>query len=162
MSILRKLLHQLCWKGVEEAELLLKNSIISQRNDEDEQHEDENRPLKLKRIKNYDEYVEAILKLTGEFLSDDVVLTKIQKWIQEDKSSTLVKIVENQETSLTDIADAIRKYYHMAPEKFELSPSTIKGLRVSLLRRFFTDQLDFISIAKEYVKLTDFYKLIDK
>ncbi|MEK6553576.1 MAG: PEP/pyruvate-binding domain-containing protein, partial [Bacteroidota bacterium] len=52
--------------------------------------------------------------------------------------------------------------YHMAPEKFELPPSTIKGLRVSLLRRFFTEQLEYISVAKEYVKLTDFYKLIDK
>ena len=50
----------------------------------------------------------------------------------------------------------------MAPEKFELPPSTIKGLRVSLLRRFFTEQLEYISVAKEYVKLTDFYKLIDK
>ncbi|MFC2134806.1 PEP/pyruvate-binding domain-containing protein [Bacteroidota bacterium] len=162
MSLLRKLLHQLCWKGVEDAELLLKNSIISQRSGEGEQHEDDNRPMKVKRITNYDDYVEAILQLAGEFLSDEVILTKIQKWIQDDKSSGLVKIVENQDTSLTDIADAIRKYYHIAPEKFELSPSTIKGLRVSLLRRFFTDQLNFISIAKEYVKLTDFYNLIDR
>jgi hypothetical protein len=162
MSLMRKMLHLLCWKGVEEAEMLMKHTSIARRSGEEGSVEDENKPLKVKKIVNYDQYVETIQRLADENLPDDIILTRIQKWIQEDKSSSLVKVVETQDTSLTEIADAIRKYYHLAPEKFELPPSTIKGLRVSLLRRFFTEQLDFISIAKEYVKLTDFYKLIDK
>ncbi len=162
MSILRKLLHQLCYNGIEEAEELLRQSSIAKKDSEDDSDFDENRPLKKKTINTYDEYIDAILRLTSEYLNDDEVLAKVQKWIQEDKSSALVKAVESQGTSLADIGDAIRKYFHVAPEKFELSPQTIKGLRVSLLRRFFTDDLDYISIAKEYVKLTDFYKLIDK
>ncbi len=162
MSLLRKILHLLCWKGVEEAEMLMKHASIKRRKFEESSPEDENKPSKVSRITNYDEYVEAILRLADENLTDEIILARIQKWIQEDKSSLLVKVVENQDTSLTDIADAIRKYYHLAPEKFELSPSTIKGLRVSLLRRFFTDQLEFIRVAKDYVKLTDFYRLIDK
>ncbi|MEJ5350349.1 MAG: PEP/pyruvate-binding domain-containing protein [Melioribacteraceae bacterium] len=165
MSLMRKLLNLLCWKGIEEAELLMKHTNISRRVKiglGDEELTDENKPTKVERIINYDEYVERIQRLADDHLPDEVILNKIQKWIQEDKSSALIKVVDNQDTSLTEIADAIRKYYHLAPEKFELPPSTIKGLRVSLLRRFFTDQLSFISIAKEYVKLTDFYKLIDK
>ncbi|MBI5731274.1 MAG: nucleotidyltransferase domain-containing protein [Ignavibacteriales bacterium] len=164
MSLLRKTLHLLCWKGVEEAEMLMKHTSLSWRGgttDEELQYDD-NKPLKVSKMVNYDQYVETILKLADDNLPDDIILSRIQKWIQEDKSSALVKVVETQDTSLTDIADAIRRYYHMAPEKFELPPSTIKGLRVSLLRRFFTEQLEYISVAKEYVKLTDFYKLIDK
>ncbi|MCK9279858.1 MAG: pyruvate, phosphate dikinase [Melioribacteraceae bacterium] len=162
MSLMRKLLHFLCWKGVEEAEMLMKHASIKRRVVEFEEESDENKPMKIKKIANYDEYVDTIIRLAGENLTDDIILARIQKWIQEDKSSGLVKVVENQDTSLTEIADAIRKYYHISPEKLELSPSTVKGLRVSLLRRFFTDHLDFIKVAKEYVKLTDFYKLIDK
>ncbi len=162
ISLMRKMLHLLCWKGVEEAEMLMKHTSIARRAGEEDSTEDENKPLKVKKIVNYDQYVETIQRLADENLPDDVILSRIQKWIQEDKSSSLIKVVESQDTSLTEIADAIRKYYHMAPEKFELPPSTIKGLRVSLLRRFFTEQLEYISIAKEYVKLTDFYKLIDK
>lgn len=161
MSLMRKMLHLLCWKGVEEAEMLMKHTSIARRN-LDEDVIDENKPIKIKKIVDYDHYVETIQRLADENLPDDIILQRIQKWIQEDKSSALVKVVESLDTSLTDIAEAIRKYYHIAPEKFELPPSTVKGLRVSLLRRFFTDELDFISIAKEYVKLTDFYKLIDK
>jgi hypothetical protein len=162
ISLMRKTLHLLCWKGVEEAEMLMKHTSIAKRTGDDDSISDENKPLKVKKIVNYDQYVETIQRLADENLPDDIILSRIQKWIQEDKSSSLVKVVESQDTSLTEIADAIRKYYHMAPEKFELPPSTIKGLRVSLLRRFFTEQLDYISIAKEYVKLTDFYRLIDK
>lgn len=162
-SLLRKLLHQLCWKGIEEAENILKYSSLTSRKELSENdHADENKPQKINKIENYDVYIEAILKLAAEYLDEDLILALIQKWIQEDKSSELVKILENQDTTLQEIADAIRKYYHMAPEKFEVSPATIKGLRVSLLRRFFTDQLDYIRIAKEYVKLTDFYNLIDR
>jgi hypothetical protein len=161
MSLMRKTLHLLCWKGVEEAENLMKNTSLSRRSNEDDLNY-ENTPLKINKIINYNEYVETILRLTDANLPDEIILTRIQKWIQEDKSSELIKVVENQDTSLTDIAEAIRKYYHIAPEKFELPYSTIKGLRVSMLRRFFTDQLDYISVAKEYVKITDFYKLIDK
>lgn len=162
MSLLRKLLHLLCWKGVEEAEVILKNSSIGHKSDGHPHEVDENKPQKLRKITNYDEWISAILKLADDYLSHDIILSRIQKWMQEDKTAALVKVVESQDTSLTDIGDAIRKYYHLAPEKYELSPSTIKGLRVSLLRRFFTDHLDYISIAKEYVKLTDFYNLIDK
>lgn len=162
MSLIRKLLHLLCWKGVEEAEMLMKSASTIRRGSMDDDHADENRPMKVRKIPNYDDYVETILRLADQFLSDDLILQKIQKWIQEDKSSTLVKAVESQDTSISEIADALRKFHHLTPEKFELSPSTLKGLRVSLLRRFFTEELSYINIAKEYVKLADFYKLIDK
>ncbi len=164
MSLMRKLLHLLCWKGVEEAEMLMKHTSLVHKDSgtETDEYYDDNRPTKVSKIMDYDQYVETILRLVDENLPDEIILARIQKWIQEDKSSTLVKVVDNQDTSLTEIADAIRRYYHIAPEKFELPPSTVKGLRVSLLRRFFTEHLDYISVAKEYVKLTDFYKLIDK
>lgn len=162
MRILRKLLHQLCWKGIEEADLLLRKSSIAIKTEEEFSHGDENRPLKKKVINNYDEYIEAILRLTNKNMNDDDILNKVQKWIREDKSSSLIKTLEARESSLAQISDAIRKHYHLAPEKYQLSPAMIKGLRVSLLRRFFTEDLNYIRIAKEYVKLTDFYKLIDK
>jgi pyruvate, water dikinase len=162
MSLMKKMLYVLCWKGIGEAEELMKHASVSKRIDSEFGEEnDENKPLK-KTFIDYDKYVETIQRLADENLPDEIILTRIQKWMQEEKSSELIKVVDSQDTSLAEIADAIRKYYHTASDKFELPPSTIKGLRVSLLRRFFTEQLEFISIAKEYVELTDFYNLIDR
>jgi len=162
LSIARKMLHMLCWNGIEEAEELSRESSIAMKSKDGEYDEDENKPKKKMIINNYDDYIEKILSLADKYIYDEEILARVQKWIQEDKSSGLVKALETKDTSLADIADAIRKHYHLAPEKFELSPSTIKGLRVSLLRRFFTEDLNYIRVAKDYVKLTDFYKLIDK
>lgn len=162
MSILRKLLHHLCLKGLDEAASLLSQSSIEIRTDADRDPGEDNKPLRKKVINNYDEYINAILRLAYENFNDSELLARIQKWIQEDKSIPLVRILEARESTLLEISDAIRKYYHLAPEKFELSPSMIKGLRVSLLRRFFTEDLNYIRTAKEFVKLTDFYELIDK
>jgi len=162
MTILRKFLHLLYWKGVEEADLLLKHMNINIKPDENYFHGEENKPLKKFIVNDYDEYIETILRLVNENLFDEDIMLKVQKWIREDKSSALIKIVEARESSLAEISDAIRKYYRIAPEKYELSPAMIKGLRVSLLRRFFTEDLHYIKLAKEFVKLTDFYNLIDK
>lgn len=160
-TILRKLLLHLLWNGVDGAERLMQLSSIDQQVGDSEKKQDENRPLKKRIINNYNEYIFAILKLAEENLHDDQLFAKVQKWIQEAKASGLIKALESSDSSLSEIGDAIRKYYHMAPEKFELSYETIKGLRVSLIRRFFTDKLEFIKIAKEFVKLTDFYLLIN-
>lgn len=162
MNILRKLLHLLCWSGIDEADILLKQSSIELSGKTEDVPVDENKPLRRKLINNYDDYIEAILSLANEHLLDADILARVQKWVKEDKSSGLVKVLESRNTSLAEISDAIRKYFHVAPEKIELSPSTIKGLRVSLIRRFFSNELHFIKIAKEYVKLTDFFSLIDK
>jgi len=162
MGILRKFLHLLYWKGVEEADILLKHTSINLKPSNEAIEGEENKPLKKKVINDYDEYIDTILRLVNENLFDADIMLKIQKWIREDKSSALIKVVEARESSLAAISDAIRKYYRIAPEKYELSPAMVKGLRVSLLRRFFTEDLRYIQIAKEYVKLTDFYNLIDK
>ncbi len=159
-SIIRKLLYLMCWSGIEEAEDLMKVSS-NQTVDQDGSLIDENKPIKKTPINNK-EYIDTVLKLTGKYLKENEILAKIQKWIQEDKSSSLMKVVESLYSSLADIGDAIRKYYHLTSEKIELSPSADKGLRVALLRRFFTEQLGFISIAQQFVTLNDFYELIDR
>ena len=47
-------------------------------------------------------------------------------------------------------------------EESELSLSTQKGLRVSLIRRFFSESLDFINVAKNFIEVKDFYDLLGK
>ncbi len=162
-TIIRKLLHNLCWQENKEAQKLLKDAGIEQKslvdNDGDTVFE-ENKPLKKKSLDNA-VFVQSVIKLADENLRDDEILAKLQKWIYEDKCSGLVKAVETMETSLNEISEALRKYYPLLSNG-ELSPSIEKGLKVSLIRRFFTDQTEFISIAKEFVDINDFYDLTDR
>lgn len=161
-TIIRKLLHNLCWQENKEAQQLLKDAGADQNSDEDGDNDtilDENKPLKKKSFDN-DKFVHSVIRLADENLRDDEILAKMQKWIYEDKCSGLVKAVETMETSLNEISEALRKYYPLLSNG-ELSPSIEKGLKVSLIRRFFTDQTDYISIAKDFVEISDFYELTD-
>ncbi len=159
-AIIRKLLHYLCWQEIEEAEELLRRSSAGQRKPDDGNYFDENKPMEKKSLDNH-AFVSTVIRLTEENLRDEEILSKLQKWIYEDKCGGLLEAVETMETSLNDIAEALRKYYPIIREE-EISSSMEKGLKVSLLRRFFTGQVEFISIAKDYVDISDFYELIDK
>lgn len=160
-TILRKLLHNLCWNDIEEAIEFLTSSSIETESLDEKSNIEENRPIK-KKIVNTKEYEETILVLTEKYLTDEEIIEKIQKWISDDKISSLVKAVENYNTSLPTISEILRKHYKITVEEHEVSNSIDKGLRVSLLRRFFTEQTEYITLAKDYTELDDFYGLIDK
>ncbi len=158
MQILRKILQMLSALEVEDAKRLMEQSYFG----EEEEVVDENRPMKRKKINTYDDYIQEILSLAKKHLKDSELKAKVEEWLLLNKAVPLIKTLESESTSLTEISEAIRKYFHIAPEKIRLTEGLIKGLRVSLLRRFFSEDLRFISVAKEAVKLTDFYDLIDK
>jgi pyruvate,water dikinase len=158
--IARKMMNYLCWSGVKEAEQLLYTSVINKKGEKEEDTtEFDNRP---KQKKELHEIREEIFNIAADNLSDEEILSRIQKWLQEDRSSFLVRILENLGTTLPEIADAIRRYQNLFSKDTESSPAIRKGLNVALIRRFLSDQLQFISIAKEFVGLGDFYDLLQK
>lgn len=157
--IARKMMNFLCWSGVKEAEQLLQKSGMAKKRNGKELVEDENKPLEKRELHKIRE---EIFKIAEENLSDQEILFRIQKWIQEDKSSFLVRILENLGTTLPEIGDAIRRYFNIAPEYSALTPSIEKGIIVALIRRFLSDQLQFISIAKNFVEIKDFYELLQR
>ncbi len=156
--IARKMMNYLCWSGIKEAEALLLGPA-KKRRERDFSLYDENRPLEKEDLH---EISEEIFNIAQANLNDEEILFRIQKWIQEDRSSFLVKILENLGTTLPDIADALRRYQNIAPDESELTPQIRKGMIVALIRRFLSEQLDFISIAKDYVELKDFYNLLQR
>jgi len=79
----------------------------------------------------------------------------------EDKASFLPSVLNNPRSSLSEVAGALRRFHHLLADGAELSPATLKGALVGLTRRFLTDQLEFISVAKEYLQTDDFLGLID-
>lgn len=160
-TILRKLLYHLCWNDIKEAIDFLTSTSIELKSLDEKSPLDENKPLKRKSV-NAKEYEVTVLRLTEKYLKDEDVIARVQKWITDDKVSSLVKAVENYNTPLPIICEILKKHYSTEIEKDEVSYSIEKGLRVSLIRRFFTEQTEFLTLAKEYTDLDDFSNLIDK
>jgi len=160
-NISRKMLNHLCWGGVEEAEEFLQSQEGNHFMTDEGLVEDWNRPHLKHDFQMNAEFCEETFRIASDHLSDNQILELIQRWIQEDKLSFLAQVV-NRNLSLADVADAIRRYHHIAADDPDIfSPSKI-GIQVSLIRRFLSDQLSYVSVAKDYIEVNDFFHLLQK
>lgn len=161
LSISRRMLNHLCWSGIDEAEQLLQDSGEGWRKEEVELADDENRPYH-KRVLSFSEKLsDETFRIASKYLTSEQILSNIQKWIQEERLSFLVQVA-NRNLPLAEVVDAIRRYHHIAPEGIELPPASKRGVQVSLIRRFLSDQPEFINIAKDYIEIDDFYNILDR
>lgn len=160
LNISQKMLNHLCWSGIDEAEELLGNIGNINIRINGEMMRDENWPGQKNIMPSYEKLSDNIFKIAAKYLSGEQVLHNIQRWMLEDKSSFLVRVV-NRNLSLGEVVDAIRKYQHLSPEGIELTPSTKRGVEVALIRRFLSNQPHFINTAKNYIGIGDFYEFID-
>ena len=159
--ISRKLVNHLSWSGVREAkELLLRRGAPPLT--EAEVSGEENRPLRRDVLPQSIDLTQEAFHIASQHLSESEILNCVTTWIKEEKSSFLVRALENLATSLGDVIEAIERYQHSSIEEDELTLSTQKGLRVSLIRRFFSENLEFINIAKKFVQVSDFYGLLGR
>jgi pyruvate, water dikinase len=159
--ISRKLVNHLSWSGVEEAKELLRRGGATLTS-EPGLSADENRPLPQDAPGSSTDLTAEAFRIAGQHLSESEILTCVTRWIKEDKASFLVRALENQDTSLGEVMECVERYRHIGVEEGELSPYTQKGLRVSLIRRFFSESLDFINVAKNFIDVKDFYDLLGK
>jgi pyruvate,water dikinase len=161
LSISHKMLNFLCWSGIAEAEELRANASTGPETPDEEWLGDSNRPREKRKLLFSEELSQETFKIASEYLSDHDLLARLQKWIQEDKLSFLVQVV-NRNLPLSEVADAIRRYHHLASDEADVHSPNKKGVEVSLIRRFLSDQLSYINVAKSFIDVADFYDLLKR
>jgi pyruvate,water dikinase len=159
--ISRKLINHLSWSGVAEAKELLRwPGEVSAA--EGGVPFDENRPLPQDTRGSSADLTTQAFQIAAEHMSKNELLESVTRWIKEDKSSFLVRALENQDTPLGEVMESLERYHHFGIEEKELSRYTQTGLRVSLIRRFFSETLDYINVAKDFIEVKDFYDLLGR
>jgi hypothetical protein len=160
MRVSRRMINYLCWNGVEEAQQLLERFAHLHRPGEAATLVGENRPAFKTSRESVLATADEAFRIAAARLTDDEILSSLRKWIKDDKSGFLIETVENQGSSLTDIAEALERHQQLALGDRDLSRATQLAIRASLIRRFFTDDLEYINIAKHWVEVDDFHPLL--
>lgn len=159
--IARKMVNYLVWSGHKQAAEYIQRFSYRQQGQLQPDVEDLNQPSQKRNLATVIELGNEIFALAEKILTDAEILTCIQKWIQEEKASLIVQVLGSHDSTLSQIVDAISRYHFLAPDEgINLSSHTDMGLRVSLIRQFFFDQLSFINIAKNFIHIEDFYDLV--
>lgn len=157
----RKMIYYLFWNGIAEAKQLLQN-ISKEETGKADINEDYNRPSQRVFQTHILKNSEETFKIAARHLTDSEILARLRKWIQEEKAKFLSRAINNIDTPLIEVINAITHYHYISGGNYELSTPTEKGLRVSLIRRFFSDHLDYINIAKQYIEVRHYHDLVQR
>jgi hypothetical protein len=158
LRVARKMLNHLVQMGVQEASGLLQRCGLR---DEGAQPVSGERNAPWRRH-DLDESVllsSEPFELAAFHLGSDEVLSRVAAWMQEDRAGMFITAVRDYRSSIREIADALRRFNHAMTDGDRLPQSVMSGLRVSLIRRFLTEQLQTIMVAKEFVDPSDFSEL---
>lgn len=158
VSVSRKMLNYLYWSGIGEAEKLMQAFGGDKTADEEEMLSEGYRLQQRTAPETTTDLNSAAFKIAAENLSEEEILSRIRKWIHEDKLSFLVQTVDRNFT-LPEVVDAMRRYGQLTPDELEDSSPRKRGVLVSLIRRFLSDQVRYINVAKEHVEIRDLHQL---
>ncbi len=85
----------------------------------------------------------------------------IKQWMKQDKLGFLAIATEKRDIPLVEITEIVDRFCRETREDDPaLSPADDQNVRVALIRRFLTDNLKFIGIAKRHLSIYDFGKLL--
>ena len=160
LHVSRKMIYYLFWNGIKDARLLLQKFGPAFTGGDADAQADGNSPSQRQSRESLLEISDEVFSLASRNLRDDEILSCVQKWIHENKTSFLIKAIDSSNTPLNEIIDAISRYRAIGDGVRGLAPSTEKWLRVSLIRRFFSDNIEFIGMAKRFLEVCDFYDLV--
>jgi len=161
LNIARRMLNFLCWSGAAEAERFLQRPPVDVCDTGNAGAGDDNRPYQKSVLVLTDGLSDEIFAIASRHLTSEQIFSSIQRWIREERLGFLAQLV-NQNLPLARVIDAVRRYHHIAPEGIGLPPATKRGVQVSLIRRFLSDQPQFINNAIRFVEIDDFYDILDR
>ena len=100
------------------------------------------------------EYAERHLEPSE--ISATILLVEKRMLVQEG-----ARLAESPDTPLSVLRDKVHEFLDFAPGEAVAPPEDVLGTRAALVRRFLTEQLDFISVAKKYIRVLDFGEVLD-
>jgi pyruvate, water dikinase len=160
-NIAHKMLNHLCWSGIPEAEAVRRSAELAGGADEYDSERDPNLPQSRRSLEISTDLVGKIFEVAGGHLSDHDILSRIQRWIQDARLSYFVQVA-NRNLPLSEVANAVRRYHQTGDEGADLQTPSKRGIKVSLISRFFSDQLPFINVAKKYIEIGDFFEILQR
>jgi hypothetical protein len=103
---------------------------------------------------------DKVFEIAENSLSEKELTRQVKTWLAQEKTRFLAVAFENQNIPLSSAIEEINRYVNIPSEQVTLSPEERRSIRVSLIRRFLSNSLSFINIAKEYVTIRNFTEIL--
>jgi hypothetical protein len=157
----KKMMHYLYKHNIEKIASLMQK-LESSDNEQIEQDKNLNEPMPKMEQNMLEQIMEEIFTIAAEELTSEEI-TKIMKvWLKDEKARFLGMAAEKRDISLAEISDVLHRYAKLNENSRNLSPEESIGIKVALIRRFLSEDLEYINVTKKYFTISDFTEIISK
>jgi hypothetical protein len=110
---------------------------------------------------NRQEYVEGLIGYySASYLNDNEIENYINLARKKDKSQKLGFVVNQGQATSLEIYNALREFCEIPKGEVYISREEAEGIRVALINHYISNQLPFISLAKNHITIRDIYDFL--
>ncbi len=150
--ITRRMINHLAAQGVQEAD-----AVLQRMTEEGPATGDENQPQQRGSLQDQTEFVATTFAIAAKHFSEAELVGCLRTWLEEEKAVHLSNALENPHGGLGSIAEAVARFEAAGVVEADLPKAVRRSLRVALVRRIFSDEFAFLAVAREHVRVSDFY-----
>ena len=124
-------------------------------------HPDPNRPKPQLPSNSHHALYELALKYAERYLEADEISAAILLTEKRQLAFEVSRLAEDADTPLPMLRNKVREFLDFAPGEAVAPREDVIGTRAALVRRLLTDQLDFIAVAKRFITVRQFGRVLD-
>ncbi len=122
----------------------------------------ENQPMPRLNQVLLQEIMDEVFTIAAQEVNAEEISRMISLWVKHEQARFLAMAAEKRDVSLAEITEAVTRFSLMPDAQKSLSPEERIGVRVALIRRFFSEDLDYINTTKRYVTVFDFAPVLSR
>jgi len=120
----------------------------------------DNQPLPRINQEHLNRILEEIFDIAAQELPADEISYMIGLWIKNEQVRFLSMTAEKRDVPLREISEALARFAKMPDGYKSLSPEERTSITVALIRRFLSEDLDYINVVKQHTTIYDFAHIL--
>ena len=124
---------------------------------------DDNQPVPRRDVVALEELFEEAMAIASLALPDPEVSRLIKQWMRQDRLGFFMLAMEKRDISLVAIREIVDRFCRSTSEDEQaLSRADDLQARIALIRRFLSERLPFIRVARDHMNIHDFDRLLER
>jgi pyruvate,water dikinase len=106
--------------------------------------------------------VSKIFLIADKYCSDHELNNLLTEWIYQENVNNISMILEKRSLPFSEVVESVKKFLRITNNNFSHLKDSRIGLRVSLIQRLLSDNLNYINIAKHHITIEYLDQLLER
>ncbi len=120
-----------------------------------------NMPNPRSDIKELERFQAGVFEIAKQNLTSGEIMELLVLWLRQNNAKHLLQTAEKMGSTLKEVKDALNHFWKIPEAERILSAENDISIRTNLIRRFFTERMEYINIGKNYITVEDFVEILD-